>query len=136
MSQGVRRWWNRVRSLAVIVCIVLFSMNAAYAQAATTYSIQGTESEFLKWALTQGGLTVVVLILFWSYRRDTGRLLVEAHERNLAVREALHEATAAMAAHTEASRQQIQAFGQLAQTVQLCDAVRRMIQDAVADSGK
>ena len=41
---------------------------------ATTVETLGTEPDLLRYAITQGGLLAVVLVLLWSYRRDFLRI--------------------------------------------------------------
>lgn len=38
------------------------------------------DAEFWKWALTQGGVIVALLVIVWSYRRDFVRII--NHERD------------------------------------------------------
>jgi hypothetical protein len=37
----------------------------------------GVQIEFWKWAVTQGGLVVVTLVILWSYRKDFKSVLAE-----------------------------------------------------------
>lgn len=44
---------------------------------------QDAQQDFIRWALTQGGLTLALLVVLWSYRRDLRRF---ADQELLAVR--------------------------------------------------
>src|SRR5690606_1217605 len=70
-----RIWRQRVRLLAIVGILALLTVNASGGQAPTpTDPITGGFSEeFWRWLATQGGLTVALLALGWSYRRDLRR---------------------------------------------------------------
>jgi hypothetical protein len=40
----------------------------------------GMQIEFWKWAITQGGLVVVTLVILWSYRKDFKSVLAQNRE--------------------------------------------------------
>jgi predicted metalloprotease len=42
------------------------------------------EQDLIRYGITQGGLVLVVLVIFWSYRRDLVRL-IDAKDQNLRV---------------------------------------------------
>lgn len=54
-----------------------------------------TDPELFKWALTQGGLVLVLLVVGWTYRRDFSRLLDNDTEK-------LHILTTLVATNTSA----------------------------------
>jgi hypothetical protein len=88
----VARWLRGPLSLA---CVCLLSVNGVLA-AQVTPSVGGFESEFLKWVLTQGGLTICLLGTLWSYRRDLARLLHEEESRNQVLMALVEKVTAAL----------------------------------------
>lgn len=47
-------------------------------------SIGGFPVDLAKWAMTQGGLVVVTLVILWSYRRDFKKV-IEAQQQELGV---------------------------------------------------
>ena len=42
------------------------------------------EQDLIRYGITQGGLVLVVLVIFWSYRRDLVRL-IDAKDQNLKI---------------------------------------------------
>src|SRR5690606_9612742 len=70
-----QRWWQRARMVAIVAVLSLLSLNASSGETPTpTDPITGGFSEeFWRWLATQGGLTVALLALGWSYRRDLRR---------------------------------------------------------------
>lgn len=122
-----------LRPFILISALFLFSTGAlgkTLAGEGAPPSLTGAgEPELLRWAVTQGGLVLVTLVVIWSYRRDFQRVFVEEKERTAALMEVLNKATAALATHTEASRQQAASFAELASSVRLCEAVRQMIHE-------
>ncbi len=120
------RWVILIGTLALLAVNASAQGSVPVPQVTTTGAVEG---EFVKWALTQGGLTVVVLVLFWSYRRDTARIISEAHDRNETLRSIMQEAITAMSTHAEAARSQAANFSHLARTVETCEAVRRMMRE-------
>jgi hypothetical protein len=72
------------------------------------------ETSLVKYAITQGGLAVVLLIVFWSYRRDLGRIelrdqeklqiVVTLVEKNTAAQVTLEQTSARLARAIETQR--------------------------------
>jgi len=56
----------------------------------------GDEVGLLKYAITQGGLALVVLVLLWSYRRDFTRVLAEQQDRLTVMSTMIATTTAAL----------------------------------------
>ena len=106
------------RALFLILCVLLISTGAIAGQAPVSPTVSGTEGELLKWGVTQGGLTLLCALLILSEIR-----------RSTALASSLDKATAALATHAEAARQQATAFTHLAESVRLCEAVRQMIRE-------
>ncbi len=52
--------------------------------------------DMLKYGLTQGGLTLVLLVVFWSYRRDLGRIEQRDQEKLAIVTALVEKNTAAL----------------------------------------
>lgn len=57
------------------------------------------EMEILKWALTQGGVVLVLLIVVWSYRRDFTRLMARDDEKIAILTELVGQTRASMEGH-------------------------------------
>src|SRR4051812_22149918 len=57
--------------------------------------------DLVKYAVTQGGLLAVVLVLMWSYRRDWQRTLSEERDRSSATLTLAKETTFALTRSTE-----------------------------------
>jgi hypothetical protein len=68
---------------ATALVVTLFS-NSLYGQSIDPTSSQIMDGNFVKWALTQGGLSIVLLVVLWSYRRDLQRA-AEAKEQTVTV---------------------------------------------------
>lgn len=54
------------------------------------------ETTLLKYAVTQGGLAIVLLVVFWSYRRDLARIEVRDQEKLQIVTTLVEKNTAAL----------------------------------------
>jgi hypothetical protein len=54
------------------------------------------ETSLIKYAVTQGGLAIVLLIVFWSYRRDLQRIEVRDQEKLQVVVTLVEKNTAAL----------------------------------------
>jgi hypothetical protein len=96
--------------------------------------ISPTMLRFLEWAVTQGGLTVVLLFVLYGYRRDFFkkdadlRAELEAKERDLKdLKQVLREVAAANQAHAIAVVQNTNATQNLAESLDRF-AERRAIQ--------
>jgi len=95
--------------------------------------ISQTEIQLLQWAITQGGLVAVVLVVVWSYRRDFHRIFQSENERTRELLVALEGSTTALSAHAEVMRQRAdadrdfsKAFLELSASVRACEAVREV----------
>ncbi len=65
-------------AMSLVVLMVSMGMGQAQSGQATGMPVvHETEPIDWKWALTQGGLTLVVLVLGWSYKRDMERWSTE-----------------------------------------------------------
>jgi len=106
-----------LRAGILIGAVLLLSSGALASQGGTTDPAEG--GELMKWAVTQGGLTVVVILLIWNEIR-----------RSQALQAALLEVTEALGKATEASREQSQAFARMVRSVEQCEAVRQMVRNA------
>jgi hypothetical protein len=60
------------------------------------------DADLPRYALTQGGLLAVVLVLLWSYRKDTMSILREKENNITLMAEMVQEATAASVKTAEA----------------------------------
>lgn len=59
---------RRLKGGALVLLFMWLSANALHAQAVIGET--GTESTLVKWAITQGGPSVLVILIGLSYRRD------------------------------------------------------------------
>jgi hypothetical protein len=109
-----------LRACILIGAVLLLSSGALASQGVPASAPVGAaDGELMKWAVTQGGLTVVVVLLILNELRRSQSLMA-----------ALEKATAALAQSTEASRAQAQAFSRMVQSVEQCEAVRQMVRAA------
>jgi hypothetical protein len=93
------------------------------------------DGDLLRYALTQGGLAVVVLVLMWSYRRDFTRIL-DAKEDRLVVMATMVSANIAAATRSaEASEAQQQAIERLSRVVDRLDERRSVFDRRTAPKG-
>ena len=125
-----QRWWQRARMVAIVAVLSLLSLNASSGETPTpTDPITGGFSEeFWRWLATQGGLTVALLALGWSYRRDLRRWADErarlaeerASERN-ELRVALERSAQAMQEHAVAVARNTDSTHRLANAVEKLD---------------
>lgn len=92
------RLLKKVRGPLSTLAVFAFSINGAWAQGLSGEQSVGLlgESDFVKWALTQGGLVIVLIIVGWSYRRDLTRLLQEEKERTKILTDLVQESTTAL----------------------------------------
>lgn len=131
MRQTLR--WLRGPVLALTVILIALQSVSGETLAGTqvrALDIPDVATIDWKWYVTQGGLAGFALVILWSYRRDMVRLMKDAREEKESLMEALTAATAALTAHVDVSREQAQAFSHLAESVQLCEAVRKMVAEA------
>lgn len=127
-----------LKGFLFLLCLFLISIRASAQVPAvsTTGAISPTEMQLAQWAITQGGLVVVVLVIIWSYRRDFHRIFQSEHERSKELIMALEASTSALSTHAEmmrnvaqADRDSAKAFQDLAATVRACEAVRDTFND-------
>ena len=79
---------TRQRAYIVTILLLIFLMvRAAYAQALDPDVLK--EGGIVRWALSQGGITIALLVFGWSYRRD---LIRAAEEKKREVEERKIEA--------------------------------------------
>lgn len=129
-----------VKGLIFVVALLLMALRAAAAQGGAVAGqapVTQTEMQLAQWAVTQGGLVVVVLVVVWSYRRDFHRIFQSENTRTNELILALQGSTAALTAHAELMRQNAdsdrehaKAFLELSAAVRACEAVRDVFQDA------
>lgn len=111
---------KRLRAFILIGAVLLLSSGALAGQSPPGLTPSAAaDGELLRWAVTQGGLTVVVVLLILNELRRSQSLMA-----------ALEKATEALAKSTEASRGQADAFARMVRSVEQCEAVRQMVRDA------
>lgn len=106
------RFWDRPSTLMVRfvaygvgAALVFDSFQlAAQSMDAPTGSIGGFPVDLAKWAMTQGGLVVVTLVILWSYRRDFKRV-IEAQQQELGIVTALAQECSKHIAESAAAQQ-------------------------------
>lgn len=79
----------------------------------------GADPEFVKWAFTQGGLVLVVLILGWSYRRDMLRIAAKDGEKIELLTELVRDASTAVQASTSQSAATEKSIHRLARAIEV-----------------
>lgn len=91
------RLMRSLRGLILGLAVVALSANGLWASQSTTPAgLSAVESDFVKWALTQGGLTIVLLGTLWSYRRDMTRGLREEQARTQVLTALVEKSTEAL----------------------------------------
>lgn len=106
------------RAVLLMLCVLLISSWSLAGQAPAAAAVSAADGELLKWGITQGGLTLVCVLL-----------IIHEIKRSGALANALERATAALASQAETERQQASAFEGLAKSVDRCEALRRLIRD-------
>ncbi len=71
--------------------------------------LPGDDFSLLKYAITQGGLVLVVIVLLWSYRRDFTRVLTEQQDRLSVMTNIVQVSTAALTRSADASERMARA---------------------------
>lgn len=66
-------------------------------------ALPGDDYSLVKYAITQGGLVLVVIVLLWSYRRDFTRVLGEQQDRLAVMTELVQLSTTALTRSADAS---------------------------------
>jgi hypothetical protein len=87
---------------------------------ATLEPVLPTAGEFdiLKYAITQGGLACVVLVVLWSYRRDYARLTTVDSDRLEVLTTLVVNATAALTQNAAATTQNTAATDRMARAIE------------------
>lgn len=80
--------------------------------------MEGLDVRFYEWAFTQGGLTAVVLVLLWSYRRDFVSLLKSQDERLSVLTKLVGDAMGAIHAGTAQSEATEKAMHRLSRAIE------------------
>jgi hypothetical protein len=92
--------------------LLLNSMTLASAQTLAPED-PGLHIEFWKWAVTQGGLVVVTLVILWSYRKDFKSVRAENKETLSVVAGLVKESVASTTEGAAASRAVAEALDRL-----------------------
>lgn len=74
--------------------------------------------ELLKWGVTQGGLTISLLIVLWSYKRTLDAQTKEEREDKLQVAAVLKESSAALISSAVETKRHTDATHRLARSVE------------------
>jgi hypothetical protein len=78
-----------------MLSVLVFALKGS-AQTIASSPVGATDMDFFRWAVTQGGLVVVVLVIFWSYRRDLAGLLKEEQQRTRVLTDLVERNTVAL----------------------------------------
>jgi hypothetical protein len=134
-----------LKGFVFLLALFLIAVRAS-AQAGTTVGspvLNATEVQLFQWAVTQGGLVVVVLVVIWSYRRDFHRVFQSETQRSQELIMTLQSSTTALTMHAEmmrerahAERDQIKAFTELAGAVKRCEVAQHLFEDRERNSGR
>jgi hypothetical protein len=125
-----------IKGVVFLLALFLISVRAAaqVPAAAPSGAIGQTEIQLAQWAVTQGGLVLVVLVVIWSYRRDFHRIFQAESERTQALLSTVQASTAALTMHAEAmrdrsssDREHAAAYRELALSVQKCEVAREVL---------
>lgn len=118
-----------LRGPLLTVALLLFSSGSLLGQPTLDPggTLGGTEAELARWAVTQGGLLVVVLVVIWSYRRDFSRSVTAERERADRAMTMMERTIAATVAHSDALRVQTDCVNRLAENVKLCQMVQELL---------
>jgi len=121
-----------LRMLALVLSLLLFSTGAiGQSPVLASESLGETQTELAKWAVTQGGLFLVVLLLVWSYRRDFTRVLAGEQDRADRALTLMQATTAALVTHSEALRVLTNCVNTLAENVKACQLVQQVLHTKV-----
>ncbi|MEN6605919.1 MAG: hypothetical protein ABFD60_01650 [Bryobacteraceae bacterium] len=136
-SRDGRFRWSAFRAPLLVLCLVLIGLRASAQTLTPAIGVAGpAETQLFQWAVTQGGLVLVVLVVVWSYRRDFSRIFNVEKERTTELLLALQQSSSALAMHAElmrsqadSAREQAKAFFDLAGSVRTCEVVREVLKD-------
>lgn len=134
-SQPPPSLFRTLRGPILTLLLILLGWNASANELVTEVPAQ-RNIELLQWAVTQGGLVVVILVVVWSYRRDFQRVFSREDDKSHELIIALQASSTAMTSHAEmmrenahAAREQAKAFSELAGRVQACELARQIFED-------
>ncbi len=123
----MRRLIRWARALTFTSCIWMFSLGVLDQPGSVAPTLLPHDAELMRWAVTQGGLLVVVLLLVWSYRRDFTRALDLEKTRADQAMELMTKATVALTTHSETMRLHTASVAQLTEAVKLCKLVQEVL---------
>jgi hypothetical protein len=92
----LHRIMRALRGPSGVAALCFFTMNGMQAPIGGLPSGTFGEADFLKWALTQGGLVLVLIVVFWSYRRDFVGILRQEQERTKILTDLVSQSTVAL----------------------------------------
>jgi len=111
-----------MKSILALVLITALAANSALAQTPVTDGLpSNTQVDLAKWAMTQGGLLIALVVVLWSYRRDFFRKSDQLSGENLDLRYLLKENAATATATALAIAQNTNATNNLANVIQAMD---------------
>ena len=106
-------------------------------------AVSQTEIQLAQWAITQGGLVVVVLVVIWSYRRDFHRIFQSEYQRTQELILTVQASTSALTMHAEmmrerasADREHVKAFTELTGVIKRCEAAQVLFDDRLKEPGR
>lgn len=109
--------WRRMA--AVIGCVLAMAVHAAAAQAGGSAQAPqggGLEAEILRYAVTQGGLLIVIILLLWRDREAREQLLA----REQKILDALTAVTVATTQRSERADAETEAIDKFREVVERC----------------
>lgn len=80
--------------------------------------VSGGETDLIRYALTQGGLLAVVLVLLWSIRKDALGVLKERENAIVVMSDMVTKCATALEKAADAGQQQARAMEQMARAVE------------------
>ena len=138
MFGAFRRVVMMLRPLLMVAILLLLSLNSIRAEPSQgnnlSVSPSSPEMHILEYSLTQGGLTLALLVGGWSYRRDFKALFEVERTKTTEALLALQAAASAMATYAEvmrennaASREQVRAFLEMSSAVKRCQTLNELV---------
>lgn len=91
------------RGIAATGMLMAFAVDAASPES----------TDLMRYAITQGGLLAVVLVLLWSYRKDTLSVLHEQEDRLKVLTDLVTQSTGALMKSADASERMARAVENL-----------------------
>jgi len=105
--------------LALLIMIVIVGVAAASPVPPLDAAAAGeSEIDLMRWAITQGGLTLALIVVLWSYRRDLRRDAEEKHVQLAVLVALVRESTAANEKSAAASEANEKAVHRLARALE------------------